>query len=99
MGWVKLNLARAEGEKIEGLIIAPGIDEHTFCALVDLKGLNVKLYRLEGNTIRLEGLDADSLVVLMRRILNFPVWKDFFEAVKKGHKPDPRVSQIIEACS
>jgi RecB family endonuclease NucS len=99
VGWVKLNLARREDEKVEGLIIAPGIDENAFCSLVDLKDMSVKSYRLKDKAIQLEGLDEVSLQVLMARILETPVMKDFLEAEKKGHKPDPRIIQLVQACS
>jgi hypothetical protein len=99
MGWVKLNLARGENEKVEGLIVAYELDENTFCSLVDLKDLSVKLYRLKEKTIQLEGLDDRSVIVLLSKSLTNSVLDELLEAMKGGQETDPRLGQTIKACS
>jgi hypothetical protein len=99
MGWVKLNLARGENEKVEGLIIAPGIDEKTFCSLVDLNDISVSLYRLKDNSVQLDGIDGTDLMGLIGGILNDAALKCYAESWTNSQKLDPRLSQIIKACS
>jgi hypothetical protein len=48
MGWIKLHLAEP-GELIQGLIIAPAVDQSLMCALEALDGQKIGLmrYRVE----------------------------------------------------